>query len=92
MSQSDTHINESKGKGSTTKSILRKCLAVLTYLFHACIAVSIPAGIAYLLFGDNPKVKLTVVAIIGAVTVLFFFIEDIRFSGGLKKHFKHLSK
>lgn len=90
MSQSDTHINESKGKSSATKRILRKCLAVLTYLFHACVAASIPVGIAYLLFSDNPKVKLTVIAIIGAVTVLFFFVEDIRFSGGLKKHFRKL--
>lgn len=81
MSQSDTHINESKGKGFKTKRILRKCLAVLTYLFHACVAASIPAGIAYLLFSEEPKVKTVVIAIIAAVTIVFFFVEDVRVSG-----------
>ena len=70
------------------KTILRKFIAVLLYLIYTCIAASIPASIIYLLFSDAPRVKLTVVSIIVAVTFLFFFIEDIRFAGGLKKHFK----
>lgn len=92
MLQSDTPINKRKGKGSTTKRILRKSLAVLSYLFNACIALSIPADIAYLLFSDEPNVKLAVVAIIFAAIMTFLFVEDVRITGGFKKHFRYLSK
>ena len=71
------------------KKILRKFIAVLLYLIYICIAASIPASIIYLLLSDDPRIKLTVISIIVAVTFLFFFIEDIRLAGGPKKHFKN---
>lgn len=70
------------------KKLLRKILAVLMYLFYTCIAALIPGSLLYIFFSNEPRIKLAVVTFIVAVTFLFFFIEDIRFAGGLKKHFK----
>lgn len=70
------------------QNFLRKTLAVLMYLIYTGIAALIPGSLLYIFFSNEPRIKLAVVTFIVAVTFLFFFIEDIRIAGGLKKHFK----